>query len=454
MLLLYCETSVLAANRPITLTQLRSSTSAENTRIVFQFDKVPVYDVIVQNNGRQIIVNFSGVNAAVVNKNITIDKDIISNFKIDNTQAGCRATINLVQKLPYEAKVLQNPARIFIDIKKYYQYLQTNKVKNGLEYTMYYQSNEAGKLRAYILDIDPAKYSFIPVLGGGRQLGKNTVLNMNNYYGAVATVNASYFGGSKEIYGLTKIDGTIVSTTYLPRTAFGVDDAGKPMIDTVNYEGSIHTKYGNFPINGVNCARDANTIVEYNSFYGSSTQTNEYGIEYVVENNKIVAINTNDTELKDNQTVISAHGTMKEALQNLKVGDEMVINDNVGSDKWNKAPQIVGVGPRLIKDGKSDITSNEEQIGPDVYGGRSPRTALGIKKDGHVLLVVADGRQDDSDGLTLKQLSGLLLEMGAQDAINFDGGGSSEMVLDDKIVNSPSDGMQRPVGVGLAVLKK
>ncbi len=454
MLLLYCETSALAANRPITLTQLRSSTSAENTRIVFQFDKLPAYDIAVQNDGQQIIVDFSGVNAAAVNKNINIDKDTISDFKLENTQAGCRATINLVQKLPYVVNVLQNPDRVFIDIKKYYQYMQTSKVDDGIEYTTYYQNNEAGKLRAYILDIDPNKYNFVPVLGGGRQLGKNTVLNMNNYYGAVATVNASYFGKSKEVYGLTKIDGIIASTTYLPRTAFGIDNSGKPMIDTVNYEGSIHTKLGDFPLNGVNCDREANTIIEYNSFYGSSTQTNEYGIEYVVENNKIVAINTNDTRLKENQTVISAHGTMKDALQDLKVGDEMIINDNVGSDRWNKALQIIGVGPRLIKDGQTDITSTEEQIGPDVYGGQSPRTALGIKKDGHILLVVADGRQDDSDGLTLKQLSGLLLEMGAQDAINFDGGGSSEMVLDDKIVNSPSDGRQRPVGVGLSVLKK
>jgi hypothetical protein len=77
---------------------------------------------------------------------------------------------------------------------------------------------------------------------------------------------------------------------------------------------------------------------------------------------------------------------------------------------------------------------------------RPPRTALGVKPDGHTLvLVVVDGRQDGySEGMTTYELAELMLELGCVDALNLDGGGSSAMVVRDtagtlRIVNSPSD---------------
>ena len=71
-----------------------------------------------------------------------------------------------------------------------------------------------------------------------------------------------------------------------------------------------------------------------------------------------------------------------------------------------------------------------------------------------MLLAVVDGRQASSIGCTLDEFAELLVKFGAQEAINFDGGGSSEMVLGGQILNSPSDGTERKVGSALAVLKK
>jgi exopolysaccharide biosynthesis protein len=71
---------------------------------------------------------------------------------------------------------------------------------------------------------------------------------------------------------------------------------------------------------------------------------------------------------------------------------------------------------------------------------RNPRTALGIRKDGTVLLVVVDGhRHGSSVGLTIEELRLLMKALGARDAVNLDGGGSSAMVVRERLVNSPSD---------------
>ena len=80
--------------------------------------------------------------------------------------------------------------------------------------------------------------------------------------------------------------------------------------------------------------------------------------------------------------------------------------------------------------------------------------AVGLMPNNHLLLAVVDGRQDSSIGCTLTEWAELLQKFGARDAINFDGGGSSEMVVGGQIMNSPSDGRDRPVGSALAVLKK
>lgn len=82
-----------------------------------------------------------------------------------------------------------------------------------------------------------------------------------------------------------------------------------------------------------------------------------------------------------------------------------------------------------------------------------PRTAAGLSKDGRILyLVVADGRAESVGGPTLPELGAFMHDLGACTAINLDGGGSSAMWLEDRIVNRPSDGTERKVGNHLAVV--
>ena len=83
---------------------------------------------------------------------------------------------------------------------------------------------------------------------------------------------------------------------------------------------------------------------------------------------------------------------------------------------------------------------------------RHPRTAVGIMADGRVLLVVVDGRSLRSGGASIVGLANLMRSLGAVDALNLDGGGSSTMVVNGRVVNSPSDGHERAVTSALVVL--
>lgn len=120
---------------------------------------------------------------------------------------------------------------------------------------------------------------------------------------------------------------------------------------------------------------------------------------------------------------------------------------------------VAGAGPHekqpgtlLVTDGKN--TGATARVQPN---NKNPRTAVGVTADGRTLiLLVVDGRQPThSVGVTLPELADLMIELGADDAVNLDGGGSSSFYYrraDGAVVtNSPSDGHWRPVGNHLGI---
>ena len=107
----------------------------------------------------------------------------------------------------------------------------------------------------------------------------------------------------------------------------------------------------------------------------------------------------------------------------------------------------------LLRNGRVELTWQQEKAGRSFAESRHPRTAVAKLKDGKLLLVTVDGRQPGvSVGVTLQELADYLLSIGAVDAMNLDGGGSTAMVLDGKLVNTPSDtNGERKIGDALIV---
>lgn len=125
------------------------------------------------------------------------------------------------------------------------------------------------------------------------------------------------------------------------------------------------------------------------------------------------------------------------------------------SDLQKRAYWAVGTSYSLVQKGKINLENIERH---SYANSRNPRTMIGQKRDGTFLLVVADGRSSASKGLTAQQQAELMLELGCYNSSNFDGGGSSCMVLSEngqtRVVNKPSDGAERSVGSVLLVYKK
>ncbi len=121
-------------------------------------------------------------------------------------------------------------------------------------------------------------------------------------------------------------------------------------------------------------------------------------------------------------------------------------------ERYIEAQDVVTTGPVLLTGGAA-----EPVVADKFNQTRHPRTAVGRRADGTVLLVVADGRSPQAAGLSMEELQQVMAALGCRDAINLDGGGSSAMVVRGEVVNHPSDNRQfdaageRPVANAICV---
>ncbi len=326
----------------------------------------------------------------------------------------------------------------------------------GLEFLMYNQNG----VMAFAIIADHEKYQLRPVLARGQVLGRATVSQMNAP-DAIATINASYFAPNGVILGNTKIDGLTVGTTYFIRSAIGIRADGSTIFARQSYHGVLQFNGEEVVINGVNCERNSDSVVVYNGWYGATTGTNNFGVELVVQDGVVVNIfrDKGNNYIPPTGFIVSAHGTAAENFKDVYVGDKITFEEDYVNvehgDDFNEAIHIIGAGPTLVKDGEIYVTADAEQFPPDIRVGRAPRSAVGITQYGDYIFAVVDGRQAHSKGCTLTEWARILKNnFGAIEAINLDGGGSTELFFKGSLVNKPSDGRERLVGDALTIIKK
>ncbi|MHC1722700.1 MAG: phosphodiester glycosidase family protein [Aminipila sp.] len=166
------------------------------------------------------------------------------------------------------------------------------------------------------------------------------------------------------------------------------------------------------------------------------------------QNNAILAINGDYYGFR-NYGYVLRNGTLYRSVYGDSDDESFVIYNDGNCDVITEsrqdassllesgAVQIFSFGPGLIEDGNLVVSQNEEV---DQAKTSNPRTAIGMIAPLHYIMVVSDGRTEESQGLTLYQLGELMKSYGCTEAYNLDGGGSSTMYFNGKVINNPTDG--------------
>jgi len=304
-------------------------------------------------------------------------------------------------------------------------------------------------------------------------VGLETTSSIAARFGAIAAVNAGFFRTSGtyrgESSGVLVLEGTLISEPIEGRAALGLVNSAvgdRIIFGRLKFSGYLESVRGRrFAVGGLNRPRDSDELIVYTPEFHRTTLTTPDGVEVIVRRKRIARIRDGQgsSSVPTDGFVVSACGNAREwVLANLRAGSPVRSSlklTPVESEKvnlWKRARFIVGGGPQLVKDGRVAITFEAEKVAPKFVSDRHPRTAIARLKDDRVLVVTVDGRQPGvSAGMSLSELADLLLEFGATEAINLDGGGSTTMVVNGKLVNKPSDQTgERPVSDAILLLPR
>lgn len=272
---------------------------------------------------------------------------------------------------------------------------------------------------------------------------------------AVAGVNGDFYDihatGAPLGVGRHPVRGLLNGRASGWNSAFYVTRAGRPRIGTVTVRTVIRQR-PDLVIGTVNSPRvDPQGIGLYTPRWGATAGNTVIGGPQkrrrmvLVQQGRVVQTSTRlPYRQRFEGHLLIGRGDGADRLAELEVGDRLTLRTETVGD-----PLLAITGSEQILD-DSRVLARDDRV-------LHPRTAVGIDADHRrVLLLVVDGRQDVSRGYTLVELARTMRSLGAEDALNLDGGGSSTMVglgpnggL--RLVNSPSDGRQRRVANALGV---
>lgn len=437
------------------LEKFRFHTDADAFRLVFEMSSIPAYTVSLDDVPLQVVVELPDTVNRSGPAQIAFNDQFVEKIQFSDFGGGrFKAIISLKLPVLPKVSVLGSPNRLVLDLLKNYASKTEHIIEPGLIYREFIKGRSEGPVKAHVLEVDLKKgFSLRPVLSNDSIAGIETLSEMAARSEALAMINGPYYMRNGEILGLMKIDRDLVSLSDTPRTTFGLLPDGKLIFDVPTFSGHVELPdKSRLPIDGVNRSRGESELIVYNRHYAYWTLTSGGGREYIVRNNRIVDVRGDNSVIPEDALVVSTNGRPAWLMSDLKAGDSLIVVKTLGPT-WDKVTQAVGAGPCLIKNGEIYLTTLGEEFGSDVAGGRAPRTAIGLTRDGKALLVVVDGRRRTSVGLSLLELAQFMLEQGAVEAMNLDGGGSSQMIIGKQIVNQPSDGRERRLGAGIAIVR-
>jgi hypothetical protein len=330
-------------------------------------------------------------------------------------------------------------------------------IRDGVEYAETTRGTKEEPVHVNLLKLDLTKVRLDVVHAMDAAIGLEKTSSIAARYGALAAINAGFFRLDNSIFrgdatGVLVINNELYSESYSGRAALMIDNnlnKTQVSIERANISDVGEIKGKAYDV-GRNRERKDNDLVLFASCFNYTTLTDNTGIEFFIKDNKVVKIvdQRGSNRIPWDGYILSASGKMREELKNLiKLGTKISRfvkhsppTDSATNTFFRNAEDIVGGVPQLIKNGKIEITWEQEKSSKAFVETRHPRTAVAKLKDGKFLMVTVDGRQAGySVGMNLNELAAFLLELGAVDALNLDGGGSTTMFLDGKIVNRPSD---------------
>lgn len=314
-------------------------------------------------------------------------------------------------------------------------------------------------------------YQLKPLLSNGTILGKERVTDMEKDVSATSTVagvNGDLFNFKDGHPSGMLMQGKVLqSPPYRFRSSVGIGADGKLTVQRVGFFGYWQGLGQRRPLTGLNQPPRGDGTSLFTPFWGAATPRIPGVAEAVLQpfppavpGGELTGTVTfqrtgGGTAIPAGGAVLLSRGSQVAKLQQEAPAGTPVIARLILSPDWlaSGVTDALGGGPVIVRNGRAVWTAGEDFL-PSQLGPRNPRTAVGQRRDGKIILLAVDGRRRGSSvGMTNWELAQAMVRLGAVTASALDAGGSTTMAFDGRLLNRPSDpGGERPVAETLAVL--
>lgn len=274
-----------------------------------------------------------------------------------------------------------------------------------------------------------------------------TIASRNN---SIAAVNGTYFKPQTGVpLGTLMINKKVYTGPIHNRVAMGIGKNEFKMAQ-VQFNSTIKAGRETLKIDNINQPRMLSTYtLLYTRDWGQSSPTPpKYGVNIAVQDDKITTISYGSTTIPENGYVISGPKSKLEPFFSAK----KIKLEIKTSPEWENIDHIISGGPYLVKEGQIYVDVTAQKLGS--ITGKNPRTAIGYTANNEFIMVTVDGREHASVGMTLGELARMMKSFGCINAMNLDGGGSTVMYVQGKVVNSPAQKGGIPISNALTISER
>lgn len=441
-----------APSSPTHITDIAWETEGQIGRVLIQLDGPVAYRT--EASSSSIVVDLWQARHAQWREQ-TMTHPYVRSVRINQlTDDLARVRIDLVRPARYKSFLREDSHQLIIVVIP--PWMATSPVPSSIGYDQQRVRTSTGMTTAHVLLVNPEDptLEIRPALAADMVSGFETTSVIATRYEALAGVNGGYFGTSSGMpLGMVVIDRELMTTPTDRRSVFIITRDGKPAIVPFEFNGRVLTAdRTSLWVSGVNHPPHAGGLSVYTRYYGPLTPPLQMAA--VVRNDVVEHLTSGRILIPQDGYVLGVNGGDAELITKyMKPGQRLWLRLELSPDL--EITSAIGGGPRLVKDGQVFVPFAWEWFSVRHVQERAPRTAVGITAANKVLLVTVDGRGGrQNTGMTLREMAELMLQLGARDAMNLDGGSSATMVVGGRVVNDPSDGVERPIASALLVVRK
>ncbi|WP_303674366.1 phosphodiester glycosidase family protein [Vampirovibrio chlorellavorus] len=449
-----------------TLHKLQFLESGTHTQLVLTLSRSPEALVVQDEPGKPMTLSFKADSApGDFPQNRTFNQPNLKGVFIESRNG--RIQIFVKRVLPGSVTLTRQNARLTLNMPHLLSQSGTSdkaskpdqELAPGIQHRLLMERLPAGPVRVNVLEIDPQNPSvtITPALASNRMGAKANVAAMVAGNQAVAGINGSFFKQDKGIpLGILIINQELISGPIYDRVAMGITPNNEIVMDRVRLGGEVLLPdRRRVAIHTINQPRvKSNQTVLYTTRWGKQAPpVPQDGLQILIRQDRVAAVSqTESLSIPKDGMVLSGPAT-PEMLALGSMNPNIPVSLNVYTlPDWSGMKHAVGGGPWLVRNGTPYVDLQAQHFTSRSLGSREPRSAVGVTAQGKLLLVAVDGRHKDvSIGMTLYEMAHLMKKLGAVNAMNLDGGSSTQMSVYGRMINRPSAGS---IGVSNALIIK